>query len=122
MLVLHRAFVFVGMTIASVMLAACARSVQPSPSLTGDSVESITTGDVVRQYNLHLPPSYAQSQPTPLVINLHGYDSKKNDGLHSDFAYALVSCAVATPTCCQNAATVASASLASASSICSVPM
>ena len=30
---------------------------------------------MARQYRLHVPPSYQQSQPTPLVINLHGYNS-----------------------------------------------
>jgi polyhydroxybutyrate depolymerase len=75
MLALCRAFVLVGMTVAIVMLAACTRSSQRAPSGAKDSVESITTGGVARQYHLHIPPSYQQARPTALVVNLHGYNS-----------------------------------------------
>jgi polyhydroxybutyrate depolymerase len=75
MLVLRRAFVLVGMTLAIALLAACTRSAQRAPSGAASSVESITTGGVARQYRLHIPLSYQQSQPTPLVLNLHGYNS-----------------------------------------------
>jgi polyhydroxybutyrate depolymerase len=73
MLVLHRALVLMGMAAAIVMLAACARSAQGAPADAGTSVGSITSGEVARQYRLHVPASYQPSQPTALVINLHGY-------------------------------------------------
>src|SRR6266496_3804378 len=82
MLVLHRAFVLMGMTVAIVMLAACTRSAQNVPSGAKDTAESITTGGVARQYQLHVPPRSQQTQPTPLVINLHGYNSNAAQQAH----------------------------------------
>ena len=70
MLVLRRAFVLVGMTVAIALPAACARSAQRAPSGARGSVESVTTGGVARQCRLHIPLSYQQSQSTALVINL----------------------------------------------------
>jgi hypothetical protein len=48
------------MSVAIAMLAACTRGVQRAPSGAKDSVESITTGGVVRQYLLHIPPNSEQ--------------------------------------------------------------
>src|SRR5262245_32659059 len=75
MLILRRALVLVVMPVAIVLLAACARGAQPPHAATGDSVESISIGGVARQYQLHVPSTYQQSQSTSLVINLHGYNS-----------------------------------------------
>ena len=75
MLALRRAFVLMGLTVAIALLAACTRSAQLAPSGAVDAVESITAGGVARQYRLHISPSYQQAQPTPLVLNLHGYNS-----------------------------------------------
>lgn len=36
---------------------------------------SFTYGGLLRDYILHVPPGYNASQPTPLVLNLHGYTS-----------------------------------------------
>jgi hypothetical protein len=68
MLVLHRALVAMAMPIAIVLLAAYARSAQAPHAATGDWVEWITRGAVVRQYQLDIPSSYTLSQLSPLVI------------------------------------------------------
>jgi polyhydroxybutyrate depolymerase len=86
-----------GIIVAVVLLAACARfeeraparsapqgeapvatttpTVNPRNVAVGDSLVSITSAGVARQYRQHIPPSYQQNQPIPLVINLHGYNS-----------------------------------------------
>lgn len=61
--------------LVSLCLSACARTSQRAPAGAGTSVESITIGGVARQYRLHIPASYQQAAPIPLVINLHGYSS-----------------------------------------------
>jgi len=92
MLVPRRSLTLSGVIVAVVLLAACARSVRPAPSAevpagtptpapssrnitTNDSIEQLTSGGVTRQYRLHLSTPYQAGQPTPLVINLHGYNS-----------------------------------------------
>src|SRR5258708_35936941 len=40
----------------------------------GDSNASIISSAVVRNFLVHLPPSYGE-QPPPLVINYHGYNN-----------------------------------------------
>lgn len=37
-----------------------------------DSTAAIVIGDLTRTYHVHLPPSYRQSQPTPVVLAFHG--------------------------------------------------
>jgi hypothetical protein len=49
MLALRGALVAVAMTVAIVMLAACARSALPSHAAAGDSAEMITAGGAARQ-------------------------------------------------------------------------
>ncbi len=43
--------------------------------MSGSSVRTITAGGRERQFRLHVPPSYDPTQPTPLVLNFHGYTS-----------------------------------------------
>lgn len=43
------------------------------PSTPGESTVAITSGGVDRTYILHVPPSYAGDQQTPLVLLFHGY-------------------------------------------------
>ena len=50
---------------------------------------SFTFGGVLRDYILHVPPGYNASEPTPLVLNLHGYTSNASQqmlytGFNSD--------------------------------------
>ncbi|HEY7467122.1 MAG TPA: PHB depolymerase family esterase [Dehalococcoidia bacterium] len=44
-------------------------------SKTGSSVQSIESSGVTRSYRLHVPKGYDPSQPTPLVLNFHGFGS-----------------------------------------------
>jgi polyhydroxybutyrate depolymerase len=60
--------------LALLWLAACARPAQRNAP-AGDSVESLASGGVNRQFRLHIPPGYQQGRPVALVINLHGYNS-----------------------------------------------
>jgi polyhydroxybutyrate depolymerase len=48
----------------------------------GDYTEQIVSGGQARQYRLHVPPSYEQDKPVPLVINLHGYNSNAEQQEH----------------------------------------
>jgi len=64
------------------VLAACGRvRDQPAqagnrgPVTPGTSLGALTSSGEQRRYRLHVPPSAATSQPLPLVINLHGYNS-----------------------------------------------
>jgi polyhydroxybutyrate depolymerase len=86
MLILRRSLALSAAIAALVLLAACARpegraslpTAQPvaaPAAMAGDSVVSITSGGVARQYRLHVPPGYQPGQPLPLVISLHGYNS-----------------------------------------------
>jgi polyhydroxybutyrate depolymerase len=85
MLILRRSLALSAI-IPLVLLAACARpagrasppTAQPvgaPAAAAGDSVASITSGGVARQYRLHVPPGYQQGRLMPLVISLHGYSS-----------------------------------------------
>ena len=42
---------------------------------SGESIRQISTGGQVREFRLHVPPSYHPGQPMPLILNLHGFDS-----------------------------------------------
>jgi polyhydroxybutyrate depolymerase len=48
----------------------------------GDYIEEIVISGQTRQYRLHIPPSYTQDKPVPLVINLHGYNSNAEQQEH----------------------------------------
>jgi polyhydroxybutyrate depolymerase len=41
----------------------------------GESIRQISTGGQVREFRLHVPPSYVSGQAIPLIVNLHGFDS-----------------------------------------------
>lgn len=41
----------------------------------GNSNRKLTVGGIEREYNLHVPPNYDPTKPTPLVLNFHGYTS-----------------------------------------------
>jgi polyhydroxybutyrate depolymerase len=75
-----------------VLLAGCARTTQRTPSAAApastlpstssprtaavnDSIESLMSGGVARQYRLHISTAYQAGHAAPLVINLHGYNS-----------------------------------------------
>ena len=97
MFILRYSLALCGIIVAVVLIAACARfeerapersaprgeapvgtttpTVNPRNVAVDDSLESIMSSGVARQYRQHLPPSYQQNQPIPLVINLHGYNS-----------------------------------------------
>src|SRR5262245_223091 len=78
---LHRSVVFTSLLAITLLLADCARSADHVPAgnlqngAAADSVESIRSGGVTRQYRLHVPASYERGRLIPLVINLHGYNS-----------------------------------------------
>ena len=42
---------------------------------SGDSVWTVMSGGVPRLVNVHIPTSYDPTQPTPLVLNFHGFTS-----------------------------------------------
>ena len=46
----------------------CTGSVMP-----GDYDEMVLSGSDMRTYRVHVPPSYAPTQPTPLVLVFHGF-------------------------------------------------
>ncbi len=50
-------------------LLACARNV---PSPTSDATHTLTHDGIERTYLLHIPSSYNENNPTPLVLSLHG--------------------------------------------------
>ena len=45
------------------------------PHEPGSFSETLTTGDLEREYILHVPSSYKGGDATPLVVNLHGHGS-----------------------------------------------
>ena len=49
------------------------------PHATGDTTADITADELVRNYILHVPPTYTGETAVPLVINLHGYGSNATD-------------------------------------------
>jgi polyhydroxybutyrate depolymerase len=77
--------------VCAILLAGCARlanrapngasSVSPAITVTNSvytaatTVQELNVQGQVRNYRLHVPPSYRAGQPVPLVINFHGYGS-----------------------------------------------
>ncbi len=41
----------------------------------GTTDQDLESGGIIRQFRLHVPPSYSPDRPLPLVINFHGYSS-----------------------------------------------
>ena len=89
---LRRSLTLIGIAVAIVLLSGCARAAQRPPSAAApegtaapansargavarDSIESLVLGGVARQYRLHIPSAYQAGHSTPLVIDLHGYNS-----------------------------------------------
>ena len=60
---------FTALSILLFIGLACARA---APSATGDASYTITHDGIERTYILHVPPSYDDSQPAPLVLGFHG--------------------------------------------------
>jgi polyhydroxybutyrate depolymerase len=44
-------------------------------ALAGDSTWLVTSSGIPRTVNLHVPPSYDPTVPTPIVLNFHGFTS-----------------------------------------------
>ena len=42
------------------------------PHAPGDFSETIVSGGTMRSYKLHVPPSYVEDEPMPLILNWHG--------------------------------------------------
>ncbi len=59
--------------------AGCGRSPEPGPTApaagTGDVVQSLTVGTVIRSYRLAVPGRYRSTSPTPLILLFHGSGS-----------------------------------------------
>ncbi len=67
---------------AACLLTACSAQLRDALGLpvqalsaNGSTEGQITSGGLLRQYLLHVPPTYQAGTPTPLVFNFHGYDS-----------------------------------------------
>ena len=58
--------------LASARPLAAAISCSEVTHTPGDYVVEIESSGQLRQFRLHIPPGYLASNPTPLVINLHG--------------------------------------------------
>ncbi|MET7423954.1 PHB depolymerase family esterase [Dactylosporangium sp. NPDC005555] len=60
-----------------IMLAGCSTGEAPAPRTTagapsaGDTTQTITVGDKVRTFQLHVPASYDPGRPMPAVVALH---------------------------------------------------
>jgi polyhydroxybutyrate depolymerase len=52
-----------------------ARCTPARPHEPGTFSETLTSGDLEREYILHVPPSYKGADATPLVVDLHGHGS-----------------------------------------------
>ena len=63
-------------------VASLAVQAQASVSTT----HTLTSGGLVREYRLYVPPSYRPGHPAPLLFNLHGYTSNaQEEEFYSDF-------------------------------------
>ena len=61
--------------VAWIFLAACTRPLRSQTGGSASTPETLLSGGVVRQYRLHVPPTYEADVPIPLVINFHGLGS-----------------------------------------------
>ena len=46
---------------------------------SGDSVETVISGDIERGFRVHVPRSYNPRRAVPLLVNYHGYDRSAAD-------------------------------------------
>ena len=68
-------------------VASAAGCVPPHPHDSGTTVETISTADGLREYRLHVPPSYNGFDRVPLILNFHGRGSNSlQQELYSDFS------------------------------------
>ena len=70
-----------------VEVASAAGCVPPLPHAPGTTVETISTADGLREYRLHVPPSYNGFDRVPLILNFHGRGSNSlQQELYSAFS------------------------------------
>ena len=78
-LVVVRASALISMASGPASAAEAGSCVPARPHAAGDFAETIISGGVTREYVLHVPPSYVEGQPMPLILNWHGLGSNASD-------------------------------------------
>src|SRR5262245_32750409 len=62
----------------SAAVAACLAPASASAAVTpGNNLRSLTHDSELRAYNVYAPPGFSGASPVPLVVDLHGYTSNK---------------------------------------------
>ena len=61
-------------------LLACARA---TPTLSSNSIYTLNHDGIERTYVLHIPPSYDETQPLPLVLDFHGGGGNANSQIRT---------------------------------------
>ena len=55
------------------LTAASSTCIPARPHASGNFSETIISGGMTRSYELHVPPSYVEDEPMPLILNWHGF-------------------------------------------------
>lgn len=64
---------------AAVALACLAPAAAGAAFVPGNNARSLTHDGALRVYTVHAPPGYPGASPVPLVVDLHGYTSNKEE-------------------------------------------